>query len=278
MTGRRFFSGNTVEQAVMKAARHYDLSPDELNYRQVEKKHGFLRVRRSVVIEVDSASPKSAMSDEQARLKAQSMTPEIQESTPREVVAPKKPARQPKKPRGESPQKKRPAKGMVDLPDRPKSAIEKYPEAEGEVADAARKSLDMMLELAGAQMESSIHQGDDRLEIELWGADQDRLLKDHGRPLLAIQHLLPRTVRGLVGESTFCRVDCDQFHSIREERLRDLAQRAASEVTSQGRSQLLESMAPDERRIVHMTLSDDPNVVTESQGNGFFKRVKIRSA
>ena len=50
MTERRFFSGNTVEQAVMKAARHYDLRADELDYRQVEKKHGFLRVRRSVVI------------------------------------------------------------------------------------------------------------------------------------------------------------------------------------------------------------------------------------
>ncbi len=124
-------------------------------------------------------------------------------------------------------------------------------------------------------MESSIHQGQDRLEIELWGADENLLLKNHGRALLAMQHLIPRIVRGLTGESVFCRVDCDAFHDIREERLRDLAQRVASEVAERGRSRLLESMAPDERRIVHLTLSDDPKVSTESQGQGFLKRVKI---
>ena len=136
----------------------------------------------------------------------------------------------------------------------------------------------MLLELAGVEMESSILQGDERLEIELWGPDENTLLKNHGRPLLSIQHLLPRMVRGRVGESIFCRVDCDNFHDIREERLRDLAQRVASEVSERGRPRLLESMAPDERRIVHLTLADDPNVVTESQGDGFFKRIRVSPA
>jgi len=283
MTDRRFFSGNTVEQAVMKAARHYDLKVDELEYRPVEKKHGFLRVRRSIVIEVDPAAPKRALSDEEALSRAQAMTPEVQEAAPhggdtRESVAASPPQARTES-RTESRPPKQPAtKRMVDLPDRAASASEKYPAAEGEVAEATRESLDMLLELAGAQMEYSIHQGDERLEVELWGADQDRLLKDHGRPLLAIQHLLPRLVRGIVGESVFCRVDCDQFHDLREERLRNLSQRIAGEVADEGRSKMLESMAPDERRIVHMTLTDDPSVVTESQGNGFFKRVKIRPA
>jgi spoIIIJ-associated protein len=281
MTDRRFFSGNTLDQAVMKAARHYNLTPDELDYRPVEKKHGFLRVRRSVVIEVDPAAPKQVLSDEEALRKAQSMPPEAQEATPRESGQPA-PERKPRKSRAKGAERpkaaEKPAKQMVDLPERPVSAADKYPRAEGEVADAANESLEMLLDLAGVQMESSIHQGDERLEVELWGADQDRLLKDHGRPLLAIQHLMPRMIRGILGESVFCRVDCDQFHDLREERLRNLAQRVAGEVANEGRSRMLESMAPDERRIVHMTLTDDPHVVTESQGNGFFKRIKVRPA
>ena len=109
-----------------------------------------------------------------------------------------------------------------------------------------------------------------------WALRREYLLEDRGRLLLAIQHLLPRMLRGLTGRSTPCQVDCDDFHEIRNEQLRDLAQRVASEVRNRRRSRTLEPMSPDERRIVHLTLADDPAVETVSQGNGLFKRVQIR--
>ena len=264
MTDRKFYSGTTVDQALMKASRDLDIPKEDLAYKQIEKKHGFLKMRRSVVIEIDPQSPRRALSDEEALRRAQEIEPEVdsarsrhfERSRPRE-----RPTRQPTEAAGRS--------------EGPGTAVEAPPQAEGEVADALRQGLDLLLELAGADMECSITKGEERWEIDLWGPDQDRLLRDHGRPLLSIQHLLVRVVRGLTGESVYCRVDCDQFHDIREERLRDLAQRVASEVANRGRSRLLESMAPDERRIVHITLADDPAVDTESLGDGYFKRVKI---
>lgn len=57
---RKFFSGTTIEQAVIAAASEYGLPPAELSYRRVEKKHGFLHMRRRVVIEVDPESPRRA--------------------------------------------------------------------------------------------------------------------------------------------------------------------------------------------------------------------------
>ena len=72
------------------------------------------------------------------------------------------------------------------------------------------------------------------------------------------------------------RVDCDNFHEIREERLRSLAQRVAEEVRRQGRPRILEPMNPADRRIIHITLADDPGVVTESEGDGYFKRIMVR--
>ncbi len=164
----------------------------------------------------------------------------------------------------------------MELPDAPRRAVERFPRATGAVAEAAEEALRRVFELGMLRLQAEVLQGEDRLEIELWGEDQDLLLEDRGRLLLAIQHLLPRLVRGLTGGSAPCRVDCDNFHEIRAERLRDLAQRAAHEVRHRGRPKTLEPMSPDERRIVHLTLADDPAVVTESHGDGLFKRVVVR--
>ncbi len=60
---RQFFSGNSIEQAVMAAARHYKVEPEKLAYKLREKKHGFLNVRKRIVIVVDPDAP--ALTDEQ---------------------------------------------------------------------------------------------------------------------------------------------------------------------------------------------------------------------
>ncbi|MGH9464462.1 MAG: R3H domain-containing nucleic acid-binding protein, partial [Thermoanaerobaculia bacterium] len=62
------------------------------------------------------------------------------------------------------------------------------------------------------------------------------------------------------------------------EELRELAQRAAAKVRERGRPWHLEPMAPHERRIVHLALADDPEIETESVGEGYLKRVRIKPA
>ena len=131
----------------------------------------------------------------------------------------------------------------------------------------------------GSSLESSVAQGeDDRLEVELSGADADLVVEEDGEVLLAIQHLLPRVMQSRIGRVVPCRLDCQGFHAVREEKLRDLALRAASEVAGQGRPRTLQPMHPADRRVVHLALAEDPGVVTESVGSGYFKRVKVRSA
>ena len=55
---RRFFSGDTLKQALIQAANHYHLVPEEIAYRTIEKRHGFLKARRKVMIEVDPEAPR----------------------------------------------------------------------------------------------------------------------------------------------------------------------------------------------------------------------------
>ncbi|MFY9824563.1 MAG: hypothetical protein WAM82_24515, partial [Thermoanaerobaculia bacterium] len=55
---RRFFSGDSLQQAIIQAANYFNLDPDWVAYKSLEKRHGFLKTRRKVVIEVDPDNPK----------------------------------------------------------------------------------------------------------------------------------------------------------------------------------------------------------------------------
>jgi spoIIIJ-associated protein len=165
---------------------------------------------------------------------------------------------------------------LVALPEVPRRPSERYPLATGPEAEAAASGIDLLLRVAGLRLEGKVHQGEGRLEVELAGEDSALCSEGEGELLMTLEHLLPRLVRSASGESLPCRVDCDNFHEIREEQLRSLAQRIAEEVRRSGRSRTLEPMNPADRRVVHMTLADDPAVMTESDGDGYHKRVTIR--
>ena len=156
---------------------------------------------------------------------------------------------------------------------------DRYPEATGALGEAAAKAANLLVRVAGLDLKPRVFQGEERLEVDLLGDDVDWCFADDGEILMAIEHLLPRMIRFLSGgETTAVRVDCDNFHEIREERLRSLAQRVAEEVRKRGKPRVLEPMNPGDRRIIHTTLADDPNVVTESEGDGYFKRIMVRPA
>jgi predicted RNA-binding protein Jag len=339
---RRFFSGDTLQQALVQAANHYHLQPEEIAYHQIEKRHGFTKVRRKVVIEVDPAAPRrdpnASPPQPVAAARAASPAPPRppRQAPPAETAAAdgqrpagraraggaggggERTARGPgsrpgaraagtgesarggpgsdrgrmRRPSGAYPRERRtgnvaggntarvshPGEDLVALPERPRSVAERYPEAQGPQAEAAAKGVELLLRIAGLSLTPRIFQGDERLEIDLSGADTDWCFADDGELLMAIEHLLPRIIRSLSGEGVLCRVDCDNFHEIREERLRSLAQRVADEVRQRGRPRTLVPMNPADRRIIHVTLADDPAVVTESEGDGYFKRITVRPA
>ena len=72
--------------------------------------------------------------------------------------------------------------------------------------------------------------------------------------------------------------DCDGFRQKKEEELRQIAKRAAEKVKLSGERQQLGSMNPYERRIVHLAVADEEGVSSESNGNGFMKRITIAPA
>ncbi|MYA08166.1 MAG: hypothetical protein F4060_10125 [Holophagales bacterium] len=257
-----FFSGETESRAILAAANHFGVSPEQIVFDRVEKRHGFVKHRR-VVIRVDPASVGPGVEGGA-----------VESESPAEVVT--EPVVEAAAPPVEEPV---PASEPASPPEQDATeAVEAEPpeQASEEVLSIAHAALEQLLELADLEVSAEIVLTDERLEVEIEGVDEELLVEDEGQVLLAIQHLLPRVMYGQLGRIVPCRLDSRGYQRKKEERLRGLARRVAEEVVSRGGTRTLRPMNPADRRIVHLTLADDPDVETESQGNGYFKRVSIR--
>ena len=67
----------------------------------------------------------------------------------------------------------------------------------------------------------------------------------------------------------------DNFSRSSREQLEQQAKDAAKEVKRWGEAVKLPEMNAHDRRIIHLTLQDDPEITTESEGEGSFKKVVV---
>lgn len=113
------------------------------------------------------------------------------------------------------------------------------------------------------------------LVIDVSGPGTEILIGPDGEALEAFQYI----TRLLVGRSTKCWVhvvvDVQGYKAQRADRLRDLAHRMADQAADTDCAVILQPMPPNERRVVHVALHDDPRVTTESIYEGDRRRVTI---
>ena len=144
-----------------------------------------------------------------------------------------------------------------------------------EVAQKAAEFLDDVFEMTGLQLQVTVKQGitGDVLDIE--GRDAELLQAQTGELLEALQHLINQVFgRSLTGSA---RLVCDVhgFRATREAELQAMANHAANRVRQTGTAFTFEPMSANERRIIHLTLADSPDLFTESIGEGPDRKLRI---
>lgn len=107
------------------------------------------------------------------------------------------------------------------------------------------------------------------------GEDLGLLIGRHGAHVAALQYVVNVIVSRALDGNHPVTVDVDGYRRRRETALEEMAQRAASEVREHGEPVTLGVMPAAERRIIHLQLQDDPELKTESQGEGSSRRVRI---
>jgi spoIIIJ-associated protein len=111
--------------------------------------------------------------------------------------------------------------------------------------------------------------------LDVDGEDLGILIGRRGATLASLQYVLNLIMAKKADRRVAFGIDVDGYRRRREEALVSLARRTASRVRGTGRSVTLEPMPPNERRIIHITLANDPAVMTVSIGEGEDRKVAI---
>jgi spoIIIJ-associated protein len=111
------------------------------------------------------------------------------------------------------------------------------------------------------------------VEFDIAGEDAALLIGRRGETLRVLQFI----VNLLVSQRADGRVvlDVEGYRERRYDALRILASRVAERVAATGNSVTLEPMPANERRIIHITMAEHPEVTTESTGMGESRKITV---
>lgn len=111
--------------------------------------------------------------------------------------------------------------------------------------------------------------------IDIKGDDLGLLIGRRGETLMAMQYLVNLIVTRRYPGRPGVTIDVEHYRHRREEQVVTLAQRMADRVRQTGNAITLEPMTAAERRLVHLLFAEDPDLETNSIGEGENRKVVI---
>lgn len=147
------------------------------------------------------------------------------------------------------------------------------------MTERARKAVDVLgdiLRLMSVDAEVALLEQKEQLLLEIRGKDDPFSIGKKAQTLDAIQYLVNRIVARTHPGGERIIVDAEGYRKRRAEQLKSIAHQVAQRVRDEGIPYAFDtSLNSAERRIVHMELKDEPDIVTQSEGEGEGRRLVV---
>jgi len=147
---------------------------------------------------------------------------------------------------------------------------------ETEDAKVAKGVLEKILSLV--PIEATVETGrldEGRINLTISGDSSGLLIGRKGKTLDALQFIVNKIVSKALDKKLEVVIDSEDYRKRREDSLIQLAKDMRDKVKRGKKAVTTAPLNPHDRRIVHLTLKDDPEVETKSRGEGLLKRVVI---
>ncbi len=256
MTDGIEFYASTVDEAVERAALELRLSRQEVSYRVLDEgTSGFLGIgARDARIIVEA--PAQHSSGEQD---------ELGETTPSEAAVVDEPQPEPSEVAGNS--------GSSTLSE--VYGESDQGEAPEELLDEIRVLVTSILDAMDFEARIEVYDADGFIAADVASDNTALFIGQKGETIDALQYLV--NVAAFRERPFFKRIvlDAEGYRQRRVEAIQGMAHRTARRAVRERRTVEMPPMNSAERRVVHLFLSENPGVTTESEGTGDNRRVKV---
>lgn len=138
------------------------------------------------------------------------------------------------------------------------------------VREFAKQTLAAM----GLPLDVSVVDAGDNIRVELSGDGGEALLRRKAEALDALQQIVNTAFRRELKDDRSFVVDCMDYRKAKDAELRQMARFMMEKARTIG-PQEMGPLNPYARRIVHLTVAEDPQMSSESIGDAFLKTVII---
>ena len=126
----------------------------------------------------------------------------------------------------------------------------------------------------GLSLDVAINDTPDVIRVEISGEGGEALLRRKAEALDALQLIVNTAFRRELKDDRSFVVDCLDYRKAKDAELRQMARFMMEKAKSSG-PQEMGPLNPYMRRIVHLTVAEDPTLSSESIGDAFLKTVII---
>lgn len=135
--------------------------------------------------------------------------------------------------------------------------------------------LNQVLELMEFPSTIDVRVDSQTVHCQIESEFEDELTGPKGKTIEALQYLLRKMIARKITERPRISIDVGNYRERRLEELKEKARELGGKVKKDGKTRVIPSLNPSERRIVHLELQGESGVKSRSVGEGPFKKVLI---
>ncbi|MEJ2057248.1 MAG: Jag N-terminal domain-containing protein [Desulfofustis sp.] len=264
------FYGKDVAEAIKEACDDFGVAQENLTIEVLETGSkgifGLIRQKAHIRAQIQEGEEKPAQPPKK-KAEREPAAAAVKKQTP-PVVLEKESAEPLKQP-------EETAKAADLKPPEPVSAAPDSTELPDEWLSIVKDELSEILELMGCPSTVTVENDAGTARCLVSDEHLELLTSQDGRVLDSLQYLLRKIIAKKISGRIQLNIDVGNYREKRYLELKELAAQYSAQVKEDGKTQVIPSLNPSERRVVHVALQDDPDIRSRSVGDGLFKKVLI---